>query len=152
MLYRGIYVMNQIKFTRSHLLTGILPNEWYFIRPMSKLSAPLRNRRHFLSGSLLALGAMVVHPATAGAAELVPNWMTRLEDTLRTYCSSMERKLSASGAMELHCAMSDPVAFGTSHGNFAGLGLRIMAQGNKLTLRKDGHSVSVFINPVVASL
>ncbi len=78
--------------------------------------------------------------------------MTRLEDTLQTYCTSMQRKLSASGAMEFHCSMSDPVAFGTSHGNFAGLGLRIMAQGNKLTLRKDGHSVSVFINPMVAGL
>jgi hypothetical protein len=118
---------------------------------MSTQSVTQRNRRHFLSGSLMALGAVMVTSTTADAAELAPHWMARLEDSLQTYCTSMQRKLSASGAMEFHCSMSDPVAFGTSYGNLAGLGLRAKAQGNQLTLQKDGRTVSVFIYPVDAS-
>jgi hypothetical protein len=110
-----------------------------------------RNRRHFLSESLLALGAVMVTPTITDAAELVPDWMARLEDKLQTYCTSMQRKLSASRVMEFHCLMSDPVAFGTSRGNLAGLSVRVRAQGNRLTLQKDGWAVSVFINPVDAS-
>ncbi len=119
---------------------------------MSKLSVTKRKRRQFLTGSLLALGAVMVYPTTEDAAALATHWIARLEDKLQTYCTSTQRKLSASGVVEFHCSMSDPVAFGTSHGNLAGLGLRAKAQGNQLTLQKDGRTVSVFINPVVASL
>lgn len=108
-------------------------------------SVTARNRRYFLSSSLLAFSAVAVSPVAFHDAESTPAWISQLEEELQTYCTAIERRMCTSGAVELHCAMLDPVAFGMTHGNFAGLGLRFRAQGSRLSARQNGVSLTIIL-------
>jgi hypothetical protein len=105
-------------------------------------------RRKIISSGILVLGALTTQPLFAAAPEpSSPDWITTLEKKLRTFSTRTSRILARSGETELHCEIPDLTAFGSSAGNFAGLGLRVMAEGNRLSFQKDGASVTVVLNP-----
>ncbi len=105
-----------------------------------------KNRRGFLKASLSTLGALAaLAPTGLISATTAQDWVTTLEIALRSFSTALSRAISHSNVLELHCTMSDPLAFGNSHGNLAHLGLKARASGNKLSLQRDGMTVHVFI-------
>lgn len=105
-----------------------------------------KDRRGFLKASLSTLGALAaLAPTGLTSATTAQDWVTVLEITLHSFSTSLTRAVSDSKVLELHCTMSDPVAFGASHGNLAHLGLKARASGNKLSLQRGGMTVHVFI-------
>ncbi|MGL4400496.1 MAG: hypothetical protein ACRCXD_11550 [Luteolibacter sp.] len=106
-------------------------------------------RRNILTGSILALGALTTQPLLGSSFSSLSSqdWIAILEKRLRTFSDHTSRIVTASGEIELYCEMADLVAFGSSHGNFAGLGVRIMAQGNRLSLEKGSERVAIILNP-----
>lgn len=73
------------------------------------------------------------------------DWTTTLESRLRPFSTTLTRVMKEGGDIELHCAMADPVAFGSSRGNLAGLGVKVRASGNRLSFQRDGITVQIFI-------
>ena len=105
-----------------------------------------KNRRGFLKASFSTLGALAALPSAGLGLEITAqDWTSTLEGRLRSFSTSVTRALKGPSEIELHCTMSDPVAFGTSHGNLEGLRLKARASGNKLSLQRDGMTVHVFI-------
>ncbi len=110
-------------------------------------------RRKILSSSILALGALTT-PALLGATLGMssPDWLTVLEKKLCTFSTRISRVWVSSGEIELHCEMPDVTVFANSPGNFAGLGLRVIAQGNRLSFEKDAVRVTaVLTSPIFSS-
>ena len=103
------------------------------------------NRRNFLSTSFLAIGAVVTSGTGMAVENVSKDWAAALEESLRSYSSQLRRTVGSGGETELHCTMPDPFAFGSSSGNLAGLGLRVKAAGNRLSLERDGVTVHLFL-------
>ncbi len=103
-------------------------------------------RRKILSSGFLALGALTTQPLFAATSEQSSSdWITTLENKLQAFSTRTSRISTRSGEIELHCEMPDLIAFANSHGNFAGLGLRIIAQGNRLACHKEATQVTIVL-------
>ena len=103
-------------------------------------------RRKIISSGILALGALATQPIFAAVPEPhSPDWIATLENQLQTYSTRTSRIVTRSGETELHCEMPDLIAFANSHGNFAGLGLRVIAEGNRLTFHKETVRVTAVL-------
>jgi hypothetical protein len=106
-------------------------------------------RRNILSSGILALGALTTRPLL-GATPLGQSsldWIATLEERLRSFSAHTSRNLTATGVTELHCEMHDLTAFGSCHGNFAGLAHRVVANGNRISLERDGVRVCIVLIP-----
>lgn len=109
-------------------------------------------RRKIISSGILALGALTTQPLFAAVSEEISlDWVTTLENKLRTFSTHTSRVLTKSGETELHCEMRDLTAFANSHGNFAGLGLRVIAEGNRLTFHKETVRVTAILTHSIDS-
>ena len=109
-------------------------------------------RRKMMSSGILALGALRTRPLFAAVSE--PNtldWVTTLEDQLQIFSTRISRILTRSGETELHCEMQDLTAFANSHGNFAGLGLRVIARGNRLTFHHKTARITAVLTSSIDS-
>lgn len=108
-------------------------------------------RRKILTSGVLALGALAAQSLLGETSKLnSPEWIATLEDKLRTFSTRVSRVLHTSGEIELHCVMPDLPAFGSSHGNFAGLGLRVFAEGNRLSFQKDAVRVTAILTSSIS--
>ncbi|NJR42436.1 MAG: hypothetical protein HC767_07000 [Akkermansiaceae bacterium] len=106
-------------------------------------------RRKILSTGVLALSALAAQPLLGEISKPdLPEWIVTLEAKLSLFSTRISRVLKSSGEIELHCTMPNMTAFASSHGNFGGLGLRVMAQGNRLSFKKDGfHLTAILMSP-----
>lgn len=111
-------------------------------------------RRSILSTGILAVGAFMTQPVRGDApsAASAPDWIRSLEETLKAFSSKTTRIVSSSGEIELHCEISDLFAFGNSHGNLSCKGVRVKAQGNRLSLQREGLCVAVVLTPHTPSI
>ena len=109
-------------------------------------------RRKIISSGILALGALTTQSLFAAVPEQgLPEWITTLENQLQTFSTRTSRIVTRSGETELHCEMRDLTAFANSHGNFAGLGLRVIAEGNRLTFQKETLRVTAVLTRSIDS-
>ncbi len=109
-------------------------------------------RRKIISSSILALGALTTQSLFAAIPDQNSNdWITTLEDKFQTFSTRTSRILTRSGETELHCEMPDLTAFANCPGNFAGLGLRVIAQGNRLTFQHQGVRVTAVLRSSIDS-
>jgi hypothetical protein len=111
-------------------------------------------RRSILSTGIFAFGAFMAQAVRGDVTNAVsaPDWTRSLEDALRAFSSKITRIVSSSGEIELHCEMSDLFAFGNSHGNLSCKGVRVKAQGNRLSFQREGHCVAVVLTPRAPSI
>ena len=108
-------------------------------------------RRKIISSGILALGALTTQPLFAAVSDGTSlDWVTTLENQLRIFSTHTSRVLTKSGETELHCEIPDLTAFANSHGNFAGLGLHVICQGNRLTFQHKTARVTAVLTSSIA--
>jgi hypothetical protein len=105
------------------------------------------SRRNILFSGALAAGGLLTQSFPVLASEVAaPSWIDALEEKLSSFSCKVSRTLNSAGEPELHCTMTNPFDFGSSHGNFSGLGARVTAGGDRLRFQRDGLSVNVILN------
>lgn len=135
------------RFFKSQISIDLLKKSGKTLKVMQDFT-----RRKIISSGILALGALTTQPLFAVLPEPSSlDWITTLERKLQTFSTRTSRVLTKSGEIELHCEMPDLTTFANSHGNFAGLGLRVIAEGNRLTFHKEAVRVTAVLTRSIDS-
>ncbi len=105
-----------------------------------------RSRRCFLSSSLLTFGSLSLPSFATSFSSPLPAWLIALEKSVRSHSHTLSASFLASNIYEIRCSLSDPFGFGSSHGNLAGLKVKVKAEGNCLSFQHDGLNVRIILN------